>query len=65
MTPCPVCGLQYAELRTGLTFAEVRGFLWSWDPDPRTWGNVTRRTVLGRWREIKLDMWEEHLACCR
>ncbi len=38
---------------------------WSGHDDPTTWVNKRRRTILGRWHEIKLTMWEEHLELCR
>jgi hypothetical protein len=47
----------YDEFRTGFTFRDIRQMLWSFDEDPRTWRHVTRHTVLGKWREIKQEMW--------
>jgi len=52
--------MTYEQFRTGLTFAEVRAMLWSHDPDPRTWRYKRRRTVLGFWRQLKLQMWEQY-----
>ena len=51
---------EYRRFRTGLTFRDVRQMLWSYDDDPKTWRHVTRRTVLGKWREIKLKMWSAY-----
>jgi len=62
---CECCGLTYDEFRTGLSFGEVAGMLWVDNPDPTTWRQKTRHTVLGKWREIKLGMWREHLKMCR
>ena len=57
--------LDYADFRTGLTFAEV----WlSLDAEARSRFNatgermfVTRRTVLGRWRQLKLSSYRAYL----
>lgn len=50
---CPECGASYRDHRVGLTFravrAELRSELWR--------VRVTRHTVLGRWREHKLNHW--------
>lgn len=50
---CTACGARYADLRLGLTFAAVRRELRA-EPERR---RVTRHTVLGRMREIKLMHW--------
>lgn len=47
----------YRRFSTGYTFADIRQMLWSYSDDPKDWKNVTRHTVLGRWRELKLEMW--------
>lgn len=51
----------YDSFRTGLTFKEVRRMLWSNSDDPTDWPHVTRHTVLGKWRQIKKEMYHE--AC--
>lgn len=51
----------YDDFRTGLTFADVRQMLWSYDPDPSTWRHKRRHTVLGLWRQIKREMYDEFL----
>lgn len=50
--------MTYAEFRTGLTYRDVYGMLWD-----RKYKR--RRTVLGKWRQIKLEMWDEFLRCPR
>lgn len=60
---CEVCGLKYRDLRTGLTFADVKAMLWK-GPDPETWVYKRRNTVLGLWHQIKQSMWDEHLYHC-
>jgi len=37
---------------------------WKGSDDQTTWVNKRRNTVLGRWHEIKMQMWEEHLHNC-
>jgi len=69
----------YRKFRTGFTYKEVSDMLWSYDEDPATWhvSNATgyrnsegkkkgtrRHSVLGKWREIKLDMWARVLNEC-
>lgn len=53
--------ITYDEFRTGLTFADVRALLKVEQDRAYAEGRymwVSRSTVLGRWREIKLNMWE-------
>jgi hypothetical protein len=62
----------YEAFRTGLTFKDVYDMVWSYSNDPKDWPKGTaspkpgkrkkktagrRHTVLGKWREIKLEMW--------
>jgi hypothetical protein len=61
---CECCGVLYADLRTGLTFGDVRAMLWSKSKDSREWRYKRRRTVLGLWHQIKRSMWREHLEMC-
>jgi len=61
---CEHCGLEYDDFRTGMTFKEVRNLYWVSNPDSETWKYKRRNTVLGKWREIKLKMWDEHLYLC-
>jgi hypothetical protein len=52
---------EYSEFRTGLTFSEVFWLLRSGSDDPRDWPKgITRHTVLGKWHQIKLEMWSEY-----
>lgn len=61
---CPHCGQTYRALRTGLTFEQVTQSMRVASDDPRDWRYRRRNGVLGRWREIKLNMWGEHLSLC-
>lgn len=58
MERCESCGLEYGDMRTGLTFTEVRGMV----KQTKRWGR--RRGVLGLWRELKLQLWSVHLGQC-
>lgn len=64
-TTCPDCGLEYDDMRTGLTFADVRQMMFVANPDPSTWRFKRRHGVLGAWHQAKLSMWADHLAVCR
>ncbi len=48
------CPLVYDDFKTGFSFKEVRQMLRG-----RNW--ITRHTVLGKWHEIKLKMYDEYL----
>ena len=61
---CPECGFKYKDLRSGHTFAEVKQMLWVASDDPKDWVYRRRGTVLGKWRELKLEKWRHHLLCC-
>lgn len=65
MDDCPNCGLKYRDFRTGFTYAEVYQMLWVASDDARDWRYKRRGTVLGKWRQLKLQMWDRHLAGCR
>jgi hypothetical protein len=51
----------YEEFRTGLTFGQVREMLWSPSSDPKTWRYKRRRTVLGLWHQIKVELYARYL----
>ena len=53
--------VSYEDFRTGLTYQDVYQELWSYSDDRRTWlKGKGRRTVLGRWREIKKRLYAEY-----
>jgi hypothetical protein len=54
-------GRGYASFQTGLDFATVRSFLWAVEEDPTKWRYKRRNTVLGLWREMKQQLWQQHL----
>ena len=61
---CEHCGIHYNDFKTGFTFTDIANFLWVHDEDSTKWGNRTRHTVLGHWRQIKLEMWDKHVDNC-
>ena len=64
MDDCPYCGAKYSEFRTGLTFADVKQMFWTASPDSADWKYCRRNTVLGKWHEIKVELWDRHLDGC-
>lgn len=60
--------IEYEDFRTGLTFADVRELL-RYEQDRKYKSGeymfVSRSTVLGRWYQIKQEMWEQYNACIR
>lgn len=63
---CPVCGLRYDDMHTGLTFKEVRNLIISigWCSKMGHVKNGRRRGVLGYWHELKLNFWDQHVGLC-
>lgn len=58
------CGCTYQEHKTGLTFADVRRMMWRASDDPKDWRQKRRHSVLGFWKELKRQMWEQlHGGC--
>jgi hypothetical protein len=58
---CPHCGITYGEFRTGMSYADVFAMLWSLNEDSSTWMYKRRRTVLGKWHQIKMSWWKHHI----
>lgn len=57
--------LSYSQFRTGFTFKQIRLVLKREQNRKREnfeYMFVTRNTVLGRWRQIKLSMYEDYLS---
>lgn len=62
---CPSCGMTYGEMRTGLTYRDVWLFMWNAPGTPEDeWTYKRRGTVLGKWHQIKRELWDEHLRGC-
>lgn len=51
-------------MRTGLCYRDVFEMFWVGHDDATLWVNKRRNTILGRWHQIKLEMWSEHLQLC-
>jgi hypothetical protein len=61
---CPQCHIAYDDFRTGLTYQDVFMTFWRGPDDPEKWHPKRRNSILGRWHEIKLEMWAEHIEYC-
>jgi hypothetical protein len=61
---CPACGGKYAEFRTGLTFRDVRRKMFLASVDCSRWRQKRRHSVLGYWRELKLQLFEDYHHGC-
>jgi hypothetical protein len=57
---CPHCRITYKLFRTGHTYDEVKKMMWDYSPDPTDWKYKRRGTVLGKWFQIKQELWEQH-----
>lgn len=57
----------YSQFRTGLTYTQIRAMLWEESCAQRQAGKpfltVRRQAVLGRWHQIKQDMYSQYRAC--
>ena len=51
---------EYRKFRTGFTWREVRDMLWYQDELHPAHHTRRRHSVLGKWREIKLEMWNHY-----
>ena len=59
---CPYCGLNYADFKTGQTFATIKESMYVASDVPEKWVYKRRSGVLGRWHELKQSLWADHLA---
>ena len=57
--------INYNDFRTGYSWQEIRDMMWGDPNDPSTWPLANhknrRHTVLGKWRQIKLEMYDNYL----
>lgn len=58
---CPHCGMKYGRFTTGLRYYDVFLMLKDYSNDPSDWTYKRRGTVLGKWHQIKKQMWEYHV----
>jgi hypothetical protein len=61
---CPHCGLRYARFRTGMSYQDVFIMYWTESEDSSDWRYKKRNTVLGKWHQIKQEMWKYHINQC-
>ena len=54
---CPYCGLTYEDFKTGFTYRDIYYMIYD-----RQWKR--RNGVLGYWRQIKKEMFEQHIIEC-
>lgn len=57
---CPHCGVTYGTFRTGLNYHAVHELLKDYSEDPRDWRYKRRGTVLGKWHQIKKELFARH-----
>lgn len=58
---CPHCDLTYRKFKTGFTYYAVFDLLKDYSEDSGEWRYKRRHTVLGKWRQIKREMWYAHV----
>lgn len=59
---CPHgCGLTYGKLRTGLCYYDVFVMLMDYSEDSADWTYKRKATILGKWFQIKQQMWKYHI----
>jgi len=59
-----MCGLKYKDFRTGETFQSIKDSLWVASDDPKDWKYKRKSTILGKWHQFKVQMWNDHLGQC-
>lgn len=58
---CSHCGIRYKDFRTGESYESVWLLMYDTSPDSAEWKYKRRGTVLGKWFEIKQQMWKQHI----
>ena len=61
---CSNCGISYKDFRTGFNYSEIYQMYWVPDQDSSKWVYKRRNTILGKWHQIKLELWKNHLEKC-
>lgn len=56
--------MRYGDFRTGLTYEDIFLMLWRPAGNPSEWIYKRRHTVLGKWNQVKREMWAQHLTEC-
>lgn len=57
---CPHCGTLYGRFRTGFTYDAIHDLLKDYSPDAADWRYKRRGTVLGKWHQLKKELWAQH-----
>jgi hypothetical protein len=60
--------MTYRRFKTGFRYYDVFSMLMDYSEDSSDWKYKRRGTVLGKWHQMKLEMWQEHVdrgACIR
>jgi hypothetical protein len=58
---CPHCQIKYKAFRTQETYESVRLLMWDDSTDTADWKYKRRGTVLGKWFQIKQELWSQHI----
>lgn len=62
---CAECGLTYGKFRTGMTWMDVWIQFWNDSDTPQDqWPRKSRAIILGRWHEMKKELWQKHVSEC-
>ena len=61
---CPACKLTYRKLHTGFSYQDVWLMFFDDSDDTDDWKYKTRGVILGKWHQIKQEMWTEHIERC-
>lgn len=58
---CPTCGIKYGDFRTGFSYRDVYLMFWDTSPDATEWKYKRPGTILGKWHQIKKEMFARHI----
>jgi len=58
---CPHCGLEYDDFKTGESFGSIKDSMFVASEDPSRWKYKRRHGVLGRWHDLKQELWRNHI----
>jgi hypothetical protein len=62
---CDVCGITYRQLNTGMSYRDIWALFVDNHEDTSLWRYKRRHTILGKWHQIKKELWRYHteVAC--
>lgn len=62
---CTTCALTYGAFRTGFLWRDIWLMFWTPADAPHNeWKRKSRGVILGKWFEIKQNMWAHHVEEC-